>query len=613
MLRELHISNLAIIENVDIELAPGLNVFTGQTGSGKSLILGALELLLGLRGGGEGAAMMVRPGSPEARVSGMFDTGSSELAERLGQVLDQSLVPDEPVLITRRVLASGRSSVSVNGAPVTVGMLREAGQMLVDIHGQHDQQFLLKVGNQLAILDEFAGATEERKRFAETLRQLRDRRQRLRDLRESEARRLDSLDLYRFQIDEIDAAALRPGEYEQAKERYGVLKNAACLKSQSAQVLLGLSEGEDTVLERLGALQHCVRDLLRMDGSLAGVADELEQAAEVLHDAATSLERYQDRLDVDGAELVEVEERLDVVNRMVHKYAKLGPPADDPVEAVLAYQQEIGRKVEELEADAQALGELDRQIEELQGQLATIGDGLTRLRRKAAKRLKGLVEAQFRELEMREATFEVTIRTRAADDPAIDSSGLDEMEFLVRTNPGQELLPLRKIASGGEISRIMLALKTILADKDQVGVLVFDEIDANIGDRLGVTIGRKMRVLAHGQRVGRKSETGSACQIICITHLSQIAACADHHVRISKEIVGPEGGRQTVATVRVIDGEDRVHELAEMMAGKNATEATVDHARNLLERRTVHGGASPAEKAPRPRDKRRHLAAAAVS
>lgn len=592
MLRELHISNLAIIENVDIELAPGLNVFTGQTGAGKSLILGSLELLLGLRGGGEEAAMFVRPGSAEARVSGLFEVSSPAMVERLGEILDQALSPNEPILVTRRVSALGRSSVSVNGSPATAAMLREAGQLLVDIHGQHDQQFLLKGANQLSILDAFADASGERQRFEEALGGLRERQRRLRELRESQDKRAEAMDLYQFQIDEIDQADPQPGEYEQVRTRYGVLKNAAHLKAQSAQVLEGLSEGDDTVLDRMGSLKRCFQELLRMDGSLADLSGQFEQAEDMLQDAARSLSRYQDRLDVDGSELVQVEERLDVLNRLIHKYAKSAQPGEDPVEAVGAYRRQIGVKVEEMQSDAQALGELDRQIEESLKRVADIGGRLTRLRRQGAGRLTSLVEAQFHELEMREAKFDVEIRSRSAGDGAVDSSGLDEMEFLVRTNPGQEMLPLRKIASGGEMSRIMLALKTILADKDQVSVVVFDEIDANIGDRLGATIGRKMQDLAHGRRAGGKSSAGAgAHQIICITHLSQIAACADHHLQISKEVAGPANDRRTVAKVRVLKGEERVGELAEMMAGKGATEATIAHARNLLSpRQRASGG-----------------------
>ena len=599
MLRELHISNLAIIENIDIDLAAGLNVFTGQTGAGKSLILGALELLLGLRDGGQDAATFVRPGCSEARVSGVFEVAGSDLAERLGQVLDQPIAAGEGILITRRVSSAGRSSVSVNGLPATAGMLRLAGQLLVDIHGQHDQQFLLKPANQTAILDSFADATDTRRLFAGTLGELRDCQRRLAELRHSEEKRLDALELYRFQIEEIDSAGLGPGEYERVRDRYNVLRNAAHLQDLSAQMLGGLRDGDDTVLERLGALQRCGQELVRMDAGLTNLSVQLEQAGELLGDAARGLQRYQDSLEVDPSELAAIEERLDVLNKMIHKYAKAAEPGGDAVAAVLEYRREVGLKVEQLDADAQALGELDRRIAQCQKALAATGQRLSALRRKAAARLKPLVEAQFRDLEMHEATFEVRLAARAADDPAIDSTGLDEIEFLVRTNPGQETLPLRKIASGGEISRIMLALKTILADKDQVSVLVFDEIDANIGDRLGATIGRKMRALAHGQRPGgaRRGKTVSqaqgespssadrhdcACQIICITHLSQIAACADHHLHIRKEVVEADGARRTLARVRVLTGEDRVKELAEMMAGTRATDATIAHARNLL-------------------------------
>lgn len=590
MLRELHIANLAIIEKVDISLAGGLNVFTGQTGSGKSLILSALELLLGLQGGGEEAALLVRPGATEARVSGIFEVASPALAGRLAEVLDQPIERGEPILVTRRVAASGRSGATVNGAPVTAGMLRDAGQLLVDIHGQHDQQVLLKPANQLLILDAFADAVEPRRQFAEALHELRERQRRLRELRESEDRRVELLDLYRFQIEEIDKADLHAGEYAEARNRYNVLKNVVQLKAQSVQALEALSEGEDTVLERLAAVVRAVQKLAQTDASLAEPVEALVQAEGLLEDAAGELSRYQDRLDLDPDELGEVERRLDVLNRLIHKYgARAAEPAADPVDAVLAYRRQIGQKAEDLDADTKALGGLDRQIAESLERLGQIGQRLSRQRRQAAKRLQALVEEQFRELEMHGAAFEVRLETRAADDPAVEGSGLDEAEFLVRTNPGQDLLPLRKIASGGEMSRIMLALKTILADKDQTAVLIFDEIDSNVGDRLGATIGRKMRALAHGVRIGRKlaaapaGDGDAAHQVICVTHLSQIAACADHHLEISKQVVGPASDRRTVAKVRVLEGEDRVRELAAMLAGAGVTAATVEHARQLLQ------------------------------
>ena len=579
MLRELSISNLAIIEKADIELARGLNVFTGQTGAGKSLILGALELLLGLRGGGEDAAMFVRPGAAEARVSGVFEVASENTAARLAAVLDQPVKAGEPILVTRRVLASGRSSVAVNGSPVTAAMLRQAGELLVDIHGQHDQQFLLKPSNQLAILDAFGDALPLRAQFAEVFHELSASRQRLEQLRQSQEQRAEQLELYRFQIDEIDSATLVEGEYEEARNRHSVLRNATKLKAQSAQVIEGLSEGDETVLERLGTMVKSLQELVRLDASLADLVEQVEGGRGILQDVAAALNTYQDRLDVDPGELQQVEERLDVLNRLIHKYARSAGAGEDAVAAVMEHRRQIGIKAERLELDAVALGSLDEEIAKLQAQLEALGRKLTRRRQEGAKKLRPLVEAQFRELEMNEAAFEVGIVTRGAGGEA---TGLDDVEFLVRTNPGQEMLPLRKIASGGEISRIMLALKTILADKDQITVLVFDEIDANIGDRLGATIGRKLRALAQGGGAKGGKAGEHACQIICITHLSQIAACADHHLQITKDVVGPEAGRQTLTRVRVLEGEDRVRELAEMMAGANPSETVIAHARDLL-------------------------------
>lgn len=593
MLRELHIANLAIIENVHVELAGGLNVFTGQTGAGKSLILGALELLLGLRSGGQEAAGILRPGAEEARVTGVFEISSPRTAERLADILDQPILAEEPILITRRLFASGRSSVSANGTPITAGMLRDAGEFLVDIHGQNDQQVLLKQANQRDILDAYAGTEPLRAQFAKIYHTLRANHRKRRALTENQRDREEKLDLYRFQMEEIDAAAPTPGEFDEARQRHAVLENAAQLLGESAEVVAMLSEHEDSVLDRLGRARKILDRLAGLDDGLSDTLSQVDQAEALLQDASYELARYQDRLEVEPGELQAVEKRLDVLNKLIHKYARQTGPGEDALAAVLTFREEIGRKAEELQHDAETLATLDATMNQQREELGRVGRELGNARRAAGEELKSLVEQEFRELEMTEATFEVGITTRAPDDRDIDAGGLDEIEFLVRTNPGQEKLPLRKIASGGEVARIMLALKTILADKDQVSVLVFDEIDANIGDRLGATIGRKMRALAHGRTsTGKKARkaakttagNGAGHQIICITHLSQIAAHADHHLRIHKEIVAGDAEKQTVTQVTVLDGEDRVRELAEMMAGREPTDATLAHARDLLGR-----------------------------
>lgn len=581
MLRELHISNLAIIEQADIELQPGLNVFTGQTGAGKSLLMTALELLLGLRSGGEDTAMMVRPRADEARVSGLFELDDGDLLKHLGEIFDQEMSPGEPVLITRRVSASGRSSARVNGAPATAAMLQQAGRLLINIHGQGDQQVLLKPLRQVEILDDFAGATALRSHFSAALRELRDREQQRRRLSESEDKRRDMIDLYRFQIDEINVVDPQPGEYDDLRSRCKKLRNIADIKSQAADVLAGLSEGDDPLTERLAAIRKALADVCRMDADAENIAKQLATADDILADVSRELWAYQDRLDVDGGELIQAESRLDDLNRILHKYARSVEPGRDPVEAVLAYRDRIAGQLAELESDGQTLEALDQQIAESRQTLADVGQKLSRRRKKAAAKLQAAVEAELHDLEMADAEFRVDLHTRDVADSAVGATGLDDVEFLVRTNPGQDLLPLRKIASGGETSRIMLALKTILADADSVPTLIFDEIDSNIGDRLGATIGRKMQALAHAGAQGPQR------QILCVTHLSQIAASGDHHLKIAKHVEGHREDRRTVTTVEVLDKAARVEELADMMAGQNATRATATHARNLLKKQAI--------------------------
>ncbi|MBI5723969.1 MAG: DNA repair protein RecN [Planctomycetes bacterium] len=589
MLRELNISNLAIIENVAVEFAPGFNVVTGQTGAGKSMVIGALELLLGLRAGGaEEAAVIVRPGCDEARVSGLFEISGAEAAEQIGCITDQTIKPGEPLLITRRVFASGRTSASVNGQPATVAMLRQAGQFLIDIHGQHDQQFLLRPANQLLILDAFCRAEDARRNFAAVHRELRDLQRRKTQLEQTGRSRSEQLDLLAYQADELDKARLQAGELDKLKGRYSVIRNAGRLKEECLRASQSLDENDGSLVEQLGRISRTLGELTAMDAKhIAGPKDAVDQAMAILQDAARDLRGYGEGLDVEPGELEKLEERLDLLNRLVHKYVQSSRQSGavgqaDPVGQLLEFRKQIGEKIAQLSGDSTALGELDGRIDDLGKKLEHIGPALSRTRRKGAERIKSLVEEQFKQLGMDGSAFDASIKTLSADDPAVGPSGLDEIEFLVRTNPGMDALPLAKIASGGELSRIMLALKTILADNDRISILVFDEIDANIGDRLGEVIGRKLQELAHaGPSAGRTKQP--ARQVICITHLSQIAARADHHIHVAKQVVGKGEKKQTVMQVRAIAGDDRVREIAEMLAGKNVTDAVLQHARQMLE------------------------------
>ena len=566
MLRELHISNLAVIADARIELTAGLNCFTGATGAGKSLVIGAVEVLLGLRSPSE----MLRAGADEGRVSGVFDARDRRQLESIERLTDVPVGADGgEMLLTRRLFASGRTSVSLNGHPITLGMLKQVAELLVDVHGQHDHQYLLRPSNQLDVIDEFANLWPLRERYHETWLALNEARRHLDDLTANRTLREQQLELYRFQADEIDAAQLDAAEYEELRSRASVLVNLEKLKKDAGGAHAALYEADGSVLERLKMIAGVLSELSELDYNLKPVAAALRDSAIQLEDAAFDLGRYLDKLDLDPAELAEVNDRLNTINRILNKYG-------DPVELARDYRAEIGRRIAELEKQTDDFATLRARIDPLERELTRCGADLSKQRRAAANRLAPLVERELTELGMDKARF--TISFEDAQRPG--ASGQDGVEFVVQTNPGLAPQPLRKIASGGELSRIMLALKGVLAAGDRVSVLVFDEIDANVGGRLGSVIGEKLRRLAAHH------------QVLCITHLPQIASYADLHLTVRKAV----SGRETRTTVRRVDGADRLEELAEMLGGPRVTDTTRAQARELLDsaRPTAPAAAAPA-------------------
>ena len=580
MLRELHISNLAVITDVRIEFDAALNCFTGATGAGKSLVIGAIELLLGLRSPAE----MLRPGVDEGRVSGIFEIRNPQLLKAIGEAADTDLTAEgNELLLTRRLYSSGRSSVSLNGNPITLSMLKNVAEVLVDVHGQHDHQFLLKPSNQLDVLDEFGDLQPLRARYHIAYFQLTQVRARLNDLTTSNQLRQQQLDLYSFQAEEIDKADLQPAEYEELNARSSLLRNLERIKRDASASHQSLYESEGAIVERLRGVIGVLSETAQLDEKLKTIAQAIRDATIQLEEASYDLSRYLDHLEMDPGELAEVDDRLNTINRILSKYG-------ESAEAVIAYRQEIGQKIAELQKDASDLGSLDKQIDPLSRELKTLGDELTGCRRKTAARLCPLIEQQLSELGMEKAKFTLSIIPAAGSISGIDlpatPSGFDQLEFIAQTNPGQLAQPLRKIASGGEMSRIMLALKSILAASDRVSVLVFDEIDSNVGGRLGSVIGRKLRDL------------GTHHQVLCITHLPQIACFADRHLTVRKEVIGDA----TQTTVRAMEGDDRLHELAEMIGGQHITPTTLAQVRELLDAaandKTVHRSDPPKPKSP---------------
>jgi DNA repair protein RecN (Recombination protein N) len=552
MLRELHISNLAVIADARIELARGLNCFTGATGAGKSLVIGAIEVLLGLRSSAE----MLRAGADEGRVSGVFEVRDRRTLEALERLTDVPVCAEGgELLLTRRLYSSGRTSVSLCGHPITLGMLKQVAESLVDVHGQHDHQYLLKPSNQLDVIDQYADLWPLRERYHAICSALRDARQQLDELSASRTLRHQQLELYRFQADEIDNAQLDPAEYEKLRSRASVLENLEKLKKDAGSAHGALYEADGSVLERMKMISAVMSELSQLDFNLKPVAAALLDATIELEDAAFDLGRYLDKLDLDPSELVEVTERLNTINRVLHKYG-------DPIDVTLQHRREIGQKIAELEKQTDDFSSIQEKIDPLTRELNQRGAELSEKRRSAATKLAPRIERELAELGMEKAKFAVSFASSGAT-----PSGFDQIEFIVQTNPGLPAQPLRKIASGGELSRTMLALKGVLAQGDRVSVLVFDEIDANVGGRLGSVIGEKLRDLATHH------------QVLCITHLPQIASYADRHLTVRKE----SSGTETRTTVRRVDGNERLAELAEMIGGEHVTDTTRAQAKELLD------------------------------
>jgi len=569
LLRELHISNLAVIADAKVEFAPGLNCFTGTTGAGKSLVIGAVELLLGLRPPTD----MLRAGVVEGRVSGVFEVLSKPLLAELEAITDAPLQnEDGELLLTRRIFSSGRSSITLNGNPITLTMLKRLAEAIIDVHGQHDHQYLLKPSNQLAVVDEFAGLMPLREKYQRVWHDLSNARQQLAAVSSGQSLRHQQLELNRFQLQEIDAAELQLGEYEELTARANLLQNLETLKKDATSVHSALYEAEGAVLERLKMMTSVLMELALLDATVEPVGRAVRDATLALEEAAFDLGRYLGKLEIDPAELADVNDRLNVINRLVRKYG-------ESVEAVLGYRDELARGIEALESQTGDLASIAASIKPMETALQKIGTELSAKRRTAAKTLAERIDRQLAELGMEKAVFTIDL---VSTDSEPGASGLDTVEFVVQTNPGLAAQPLRKVASGGELSRVMLALKSGLAAGERVSVLVFDEIDSNVGGRLGAVIGGKLRDLSRHH------------QVLCITHLPQIACYADRHLTVRKAATG----KTTETSVWVVDGAERVQELAEMIGGQRITATTRAQAQELLD-----AAAPVRQKKPRSKDR----------
>ncbi len=558
MLRELAVQNLALIEDIRVELEPGFCAWTGETGAGKTLLLEALGLLLGERGSSE----LIRAQAEELRIIGRFELTRPPLREAV-QTLIESADADE-VILSRRLTRSGRSYAYVNEQPVAVTTLRQLGRTLVDIHGQRESQLLLEPAYQLRLLDAFGGLEDTRAAYravAETVRALRRRQAALTADRQQRQRELA---LIRFERDELEAANLVAGELETLGRERQRLANAQALQEFTAGGYGRLYDDDDSVAVAVGKLLHQAKGWAELDPALADVIRRLEGLRSEAQDLAETLRDLGQRWEADPERREAVEERWQLLRRLETKYGR-------PLAELIAYRDSLSDQEARLKQQETDQATVQAELEEVFGRLKEAGGELSRQRQRVAKKMAAAVQRGLAALGMPEARLDAALQPLAVgDDPGkaeVPEGGLDQFELMLAANPGEPARPLRKVASGGELSRTMLALKTVLASHDQVGtLLVFDEIDANVGGRLGDVLGEKLAAL------------GRTHQVICVTHLPQVASYARHQWSIRKV----RRGKRTATTIALLGEQERLDELASMLRGEARGATTLQEAAAML-------------------------------
>jgi DNA repair protein RecN (Recombination protein N) len=550
MLTTLRIKNLALVSDLTLELQPGCNVITGETGAGKSIIIGALNLVLGERAD----RTLIRSGEESCSVEAVFDT--RRLRAPLKSFLEENgLEPCEEhqLVLKRNFSASGTNRQFINGSATTLATLATIGEWLVDMHGPHDHQSLLHAGKQLLILDAFGGLEKSREEFGELVRRRAVLENEKSALIVDEKTYAQQLDLLRFQVQEISTARLQADEDKAVEEEFNRASNAAKLLQLSQTALDALGESDNSLLTQSGVIGRVLAELQRVDAGAENLVALHAQAGETLRELQTELSRYADKVDVDPAQLAELEERLNLMNTLKRKYGAT-------VAEVIAFGDEAKTKLAMLESRDAELARLNAALEKLDAEILSAGKKLSAARKKVIPQLAKAVGKQLEDLGFKQSKFDVAIA--AAAQPS--ASGLDEIEFQFAPNPGEPAKPLRAIASSGEIARVMLALKTVLAAEDEIPVLIFDEVDANVGGETANAVGEKMKQIAAKR------------QVFCITHLPQVASAADAHYVVTKSV---KNGR-TISEITLLDNKARITELARMLGGQTA--AARRHAEALL-------------------------------
>lgn len=537
VLNLLRIKNLALVEELEWQIAPGFTAITGETGAGKSIIIGALQMLLGERGD----KSLIRTGADTCTAEAVF-TGK-ELQKLNPQLVEAGVEPSTEDLIIKRTLsASGANRQFINGSPTTLSVLKGVGDALVDLHGPHDHQSLLSPDKQLSLLDSFARAQEELEEYRKHFRELQALAAEQAALNTAETAREQELDLLRHQTSEINSANLNPGEEDEIEKRYKLSSSSKRLVELAGAAANKLSEADDSVLSQLAETQRLLRELEKIDASSSQLVSEHAAAVVQLSEIARSLSDYAEKLDLDPEQLTALEQRVSLFETLKRKYG-------GSIAEVIAFGDRAAERMRKIEGRDEELERLSKEIEKVRAQMNRAGDALRKLRAKASPKLSETIRKNLRDLGFRQSEFEAKLSP--LDEPS--ASGFDSVDFLFSANPGEPLKPLRVIASSGEISRLMLAIKSSLAAHDSIPLLIFDEIDTNVGGEIAHAVGEKMRTLAEEH------------QLICITHLAPVAARASSHFVVTKEV---SRGR-TFSNLREVSGKGRQEEIARMLGGKS--------------------------------------------
>lgn len=556
MLQELSITNFAIIEHLDIAFEAGMTVLTGETGAGKSIIIDAVGLLAG----GRGSSEFIRTGADKAVLQGMFILPADGVT---AQLLDEAGIDhaDNTVILQREITKSGRNTCRINGMLVNTTTLKQIGETIVDIHGQNEHQELMQPEKHLGLLDEFAAA--KIRKLKQQYQQQYDHYQQLnRELRQKNANEKEwaqRLDMLNFQVDEIAAAQVKVGEEAALIAERDRLDNYQMINQALQQSYTLLAAGEETTgaVDMVGTAMNALEPIANLDSAFNEITVNVKNAFYGLQDAAGQISNQLDLQEFDEGRLDEIEQRLDVLSQLKRKYG-------DSEQQILDYYQKIAAELAKMTDSEENSENLAQRVTDAKDKLLKTGEALSDKRRTAAKVLQRQIHQELKDLYMDKAIFEVRFKPTKGQ---IYRSGLDSVEFYIQTNPGERMRPLAKIASGGELSRMMLALKTIFSESQGITSIIFDEVDTGVSGRVAQAIAEKINGIAHFS------------QVLCITHLPQVAAMSDHHYFIAKKITG----KRTKTSVTKLDNAARVKELARMLAGTKVTKLSLEHAEELLQ------------------------------